>query len=239
MNFPQGLQCGILERHGEGFETSPVPNRNASRGDSIMADKGLPSPEVLRQLLRYEPDTGKLFWLRRGAEWFSPGGRTSSEHAARTWNAKHAGREALTCRKKFGHLAGTLFDREVKAHRVVWCIIHGEWPTGYIDHINHDPSDNRPENLRLVNEKDNAKNRSANRQKASGLPHGVRLKVNKTCIRYAAVIGINGKQKHLGYFDTPELASAAYRSAAAKYNFHPNHGAVLRAKMGISSPETA
>ena len=27
-----------------------------------MAKHQLPSPEVLRQLLRYEPETGKLFW---------------------------------------------------------------------------------------------------------------------------------------------------------------------------------
>ena len=35
-----------------------------------MAVKALPSPEVLRQLLRYEPETGKLFWKERSALFF-------------------------------------------------------------------------------------------------------------------------------------------------------------------------
>jgi hypothetical protein len=32
-----------------------------------MAVKALPSQEVLRQLLRYEEETGRLFWLSRSA----------------------------------------------------------------------------------------------------------------------------------------------------------------------------
>ena len=35
-----------------------------------MAPKALPSPEVLRQLLCYEPDTGKLFWKERSRDMF-------------------------------------------------------------------------------------------------------------------------------------------------------------------------
>ena len=38
-----------------------------------MANKPLPTPEVLRQLLTYDPETGKLFWAQRGAEWFTDG----------------------------------------------------------------------------------------------------------------------------------------------------------------------
>ncbi|MBL7599406.1 HNH endonuclease, partial [Escherichia coli] len=28
------------------------------------------------------------------------------------------------------------------AHRLAWWWVYGEWPTGEIDHINHDRSDN-------------------------------------------------------------------------------------------------
>lgn len=42
-----------------------------------MAKRQLPSPEVLRQLLRYEPETGKLFW--------------AVNHTQKAW----AGKEAL------------------------------------------------------------------------------------------------------------------------------------------------
>lgn len=37
----------------------------------VSAKQNTPSPDVLRQLLRYEPETGKLWWKERGAEWFS------------------------------------------------------------------------------------------------------------------------------------------------------------------------
>lgn len=40
-----------------------------------MATKPLPTPTELRQLLRYEPETGKLLWRERGPQWFSEGYR--------------------------------------------------------------------------------------------------------------------------------------------------------------------
>ena len=59
-----------------------------------MATKPLPSQEVLRQLLRYEPETGKLFWRERTPDMFSADGR-DPEWKARNWNSKLAGREAF------------------------------------------------------------------------------------------------------------------------------------------------
>jgi len=34
------------------------------------------------------------------------------------------------------------------AHRLAWYLHHGTWPTGQVDHINHDAGDNRISNLR-------------------------------------------------------------------------------------------
>jgi hypothetical protein len=42
---------------------------------------------------------------------------------------------------------------------------------------------------------------------------GVHQRKNGKC-RYRAMISIEGKHKHLGYFDTIEEASAAYANAA-------------------------
>ena len=219
---------GCLQHHGE-------PNPNGSYEDHVMASKALPSPQVLRQLLRYEPDTGKLFWKERGPEWFAAGGRTSSNHASATWNTRYAGREALTARKTSGHLHGLLFRRATMAHRVAWAVYYGAYPAGHIDHINHDPADNRIANLRVVDDAANAKNRSPNKRKKSGLPAGVCIKRQAAGVRYFAQIQVNGKNNHLGYFDTPEEAHAAYLEAAKDHGFHENH-AILRAYAAQQEP---
>jgi len=65
-NALQSLPCGVESDGPAGAcNTKSGPNRNGSYEDHVMAAKALPSPEVLRQLLRYEPDTGKLFWRER------------------------------------------------------------------------------------------------------------------------------------------------------------------------------
>ena len=50
-----------------------------------------------------------------------------------------------------------------RAARIIWCLQTGEDPGEmYVDHINRDPYDNRWENLRLVTQLQNQRNRSAN-----------------------------------------------------------------------------
>lgn len=45
------------------------------------------------------------------------------------------------------------------AHRVIWAVYHGRWPSAGmdIDHLNADVHDNRPENLAEVTDADNKK----------------------------------------------------------------------------------
>jgi hypothetical protein len=85
----------------------------------------------------------------------------------------------------------------------------GEWPVSDVDHINGDPMDNSWRNLRQVSEHENLQNQrrphSCNR---CGL-----LGVSKKPYGWQARIRIDGKSKHLGTFDTPEKAHAAYVAA--------------------------
>jgi hypothetical protein len=101
-----------------------------------------------------------------------------------------------------------------KAHRLVWLHVTGEWPTTELDHINGDRSDNRFENLRPVTRECNMQNqRRARSDNAAQV-----LGVHRKCRRYQARIGVDGKNIHLGTFDTAEEAHAAY--VAAKRVLH-------------------
>lgn len=105
----------------------------------------------------------------------------------------------------------TLFGNTYMEHRVAWALTTGEWPSKDIDHINGDTQDNRLENLREVDHQENLQNqrRAQVSNKSSGLL-GVAARSNG---RWDARIGINGKNLHLGCYDTPEEAHQAYLAA--------------------------
>jgi hypothetical protein len=81
------------------------------------------------------------------------------------------------------------------------------------DHISGDGLDNRRSNLRHATKSQNLQNRSAQTDNKSGLK-GVSLYQNKTTCKWRATIILQRKQRHLGYFATPEAAHEAYCQAA-------------------------
>lgn len=185
-----------------------------------MADKALPTPEVLRQLLRYDPETGRLYWRERGIEWFR-GGIQADEHRCQKWNANFAGKEALTAKSKRGYGQGSVLDVQVFAHRAIWAMLYGRWPNTDLDHINGDRSDNRPANLRMASRSENGRNRgigSNNRSGAIGVVWVPKWK------RWRASIKIGGKNVYLGHFHTKEEAIQARKQAEQREGYHPNHG---------------
>lgn len=82
------------------------------------------------------------------------------------------------------------------------------------DHINHDKLDSRRSNLRICTHTQNQYNRNLNRSSLSGYK-GVSWK--KEIRRWRAVISVNNKSIHIGYFKTKEHAALAYNDAAKKY----------------------
>lgn len=179
-----------------------------------MASKALPSPEVLRQLLRYEPDTGKLFWLARDASMFeAKGGRYTPERSASIFNTTYAGKEALTPSHNFGYRRGMIFQRKLYAHRVIWAIVTGSWPPAGmdVDHINGVPDDNRFKNLRIATRSENQRNRGVQVNNKSNLKGVCRCADRE---KWTAQIKTHGKSSHLGTFSTPLDAHRAYVSAS-------------------------
>lgn len=174
-----------------------------------MTKRSLPTPEQLRELLTYDPETGKLFWKRRGRKWFK------SDRSCNSWNARDAGTEALTATMPRGHKQGIILGRQMLAHRVAWAIYYGFWPAMDIDHANCDPRDNRIDNLRLSTSSENAMNKFRYKNNTSGFKGASwYAPLNK----WAAKIRVDKKLIHLGYHETPEAAHAAYCAAAKKYH---------------------
>ena len=176
--------------------------------------------EIARELLTYNPDTGKLFWKERPLKYFkNPTHRKS-------FNNQWAGKEALTAitRRKSGQIArldGCVLTKSYYTHRIAWLIYYGEWPKNEIDHINQDPTDNRIENLRDITNSENNKNRTLQKNNKVNF-NGVFF--DKQTSRYRAQIKVDGVKKCLGRYDTLKEAIAARKVADINYNFHPNHG---------------
>jgi hypothetical protein len=140
-----------------------------------------------RNLFRYEPETGGLIMLtgkRRG-------------YPVKTRLGRY-----LMVRAK-----GIKFV----AHRVIWLLVHGEWPPSLLDHKDGDGTNNRLSNLRLATPQQNMSNMRICKRNTTGAK-GVSPKGKK----FIAVIYFNYKKKYLGIFETKELAAKAYADAATE-----------------------
>ena len=109
----------------------------------------------------------------------------------------------------------SFLGKTYQAHRLAWFYIYGVWPSGQIDHINRNKSDNRLKNLRDCSISENKQNSNVYKCNQTGFK-GVFKKRN----RYEAGIKVNGKRIYLGRFISAELAYEAYVSAARKLHTH-------------------
>lgn len=154
--------------------------------------------EQLRQALRLNTD-GTVTWLV-----------PSKFHRERT--GVQAGSPIPTHAGKV-YWAVQINGRKVKRSHIVFCLTHGRWPSGQIDHINGNSLDDRPENLREATPTQNAWNHQR-RAKKSPLPMGVRVAKSG---RFVARIAVNKQKLTIGTFDTANAASAAYQAARRQH----------------------
>jgi hypothetical protein len=194
--------------------------------EDSMAIRQLPDPAILRKVLRYEPDTGKLFWLPRTPDLFSHA-RHGQEWACKVWNTKNAGNEALRNPHGKSHYSGNVFGEVHLAHRVAWAIHFGQSDFGMIDHIDGNGRNNQISNLRLASRQINSQNARMRHDCSSGIT-GVHRHINKRwgLPKWTARIQVGKRRLFLGSFETLEEAKAARRAAELKYGFGPSHGKV-------------
>lgn len=159
----------------------------------------LPDQAYLREILDYDPATGVLRWRERSRHHF----QSKKSHAS--WNGKHAGQPTGYVTNKGRKVVGIDWKLYLCA-RVIWKWMTGEDPPDQIDHINCDRADDRWSNLRLASGSQNQCNAGIRITNTTGFKGVVERENGK----YRARIGIQGKRRHLGTFDTPEEAHAEY-----------------------------
>ena len=157
-----------------------------------MKAKPLPPIDHIREILKYDPDTGVLTWR-------------TNEKVSKNVRGKIAG-----CVDSGGYREIGIDKTLYSAHRLAWLISEGTDPGKFqVDHINGIRDDNRRKNLRLVT---NAQNQH-NQRSAKGDYFDSRNR------KWKAQIALNSKRHHLGLYETEEEARAAYIEAKAK--LHP------------------
>lgn len=114
-----------------------------------MAKRDDITPERVRELLDYNPETGELTW--RNPAWHHWRGR-----AGNVWKDRS--------RRLF--LEGKLREE----HRVIWAWFYGQWPLYTVDHIDEDALNNRIANLREATSRQNNWNKhfKLGRQRKNG-----------------------------------------------------------------------
>lgn len=123
---------------------------------------------------------------------------------------------------QLGYLSTEISNKHFRVHRIIYQMIHelDTLPSDLeVDHIDLNPLNNNPDNLRLCEARENSRNRSLHKDNTSGYK-GVyfdgRTKNRKKPWR--AKITFNYSVISLGYFETKEEAHLAYQEASKKYH---------------------
>lgn len=149
----------------------------------------------LKDLLSYDPLTGIFTRLRSKKGGVNVGDVAGSDDGK-------------------GYVRIAIDRRGYAAHRLAWFYVYGEWPIGYLDHANGDPSDNRIANLRPATNSQNIANAKTPATNTSGLK-GVTW--NRKSGKWQSGIKVKGKSIHLGLFDDKAEAHRAYCAAATRH----------------------
>lgn len=152
----------------------------------------------LREVLRYEPDTGLFWWIERAP------GRVLS-------------RPAGTLARSNWYWIITIDYEQLCAHRLAWLYMTGAWPEHEVDHRNLVKNDNRWENLRAATHKQNSENSPVRKHSRTQIK-GVHWDLSRG--NWQAYLCHNYKKVHLGRYDDLLSAVAARKRGEHTYFTH-------------------
>jgi hypothetical protein len=150
--------------------------------------------DALKLLLRYDSETGLIYWVAKGKGMIKK---------------KPAGTKLHS-----GYLGICIGSKRWQAHRIAWALHHGEWPKDQIDHINGIKTDNRICNLRDATNSQNGKNLGLSKANKSGIK-GVSYEKYTDC--WKATIRVDGKSISIGRFNSIEKAAQARKIAEQEH----------------------
>jgi hypothetical protein len=148
----------------------------------------------INENFRYEPDTGLIYWKKHTQK----GG--SKRKLDKPVGSYEGG----------GYLQISIvlhnYQWRIRAHRVAWYLYYGEVPFDLIDHIDHNKTNNKIDNLRETNSSKNVRHSSIQKAKLKKYSEGHCIGVHKRRDNlkkpYRATYGINNKKMCLGYYTT-------------------------------------
>ena len=157
--------------------------------------------QKLLDLFEYDPITG---WVINRVD---RGSRARKGQRAGTENSN-------------GYRVIYVHGKNIREHRIIWCMVYGQFPVSEIDHIDGIRCNNALENLREATPTQNRYN--ADHVVGSSGLRGV--SPSNSGLKWRARIRVDGQQILLGLFDTAEEAHAAYINAAervqSKFAYH-------------------
>ncbi len=150
---------------------------------------------ILKENLSYDPATGDFIRIKRVR------GRQYTGIAGTIFSDGYRQIQVEGVRKTASHLA--------------WLYVYGEYPDGWIDHINGIRDDNRISNLRVATPFENAQNQGIPKHNSSGI---VGVRWNEQVRKWSAQISVKSKNIFIGYFKNKDDAVKARQEAKAKHH---------------------
>jgi len=117
-------------------------------------------------------------------------------------------------RRPDGYIEVQKKKHKMLAHRIVYYLNYGSDPGNYfIDHVDGNPSNNNPANLRLATQTENMRNVRRLRSNNKSGQHGVSFGLVGGIPYWKASVHLSGRCIHLGSYGTKEEAIAARQVA--------------------------